>query len=77
MVVGTKPGTTVPLTLFRNNQPTSVNVTIEELDLDAEQGRSARQGESPNDQEPTPTGLGITLDPITPELARRMDLPPQ
>jgi serine protease Do len=75
MVVGTKPGTTVPVTIFRNNQRKSVNVTIEELDLDAEQGRTARQGENPNDQEPTPTGLGITLDPITPELARRMDLP--
>ncbi len=75
MVVGTKPGTTVPVTVFRNNQRKSLNVTIDELDLDAEQGRSTRQGENPNDQEPTPTGLGITLDPITPELARRMDLP--
>jgi serine protease Do len=75
MVVGTKPGTTVPVTVFRNNQRKSLNVTIDELDLDAEQGRAARQGENPNEQEPTPTGLGITLDPITPELARRMDLP--
>jgi len=75
MVVGTKPGTTVPVTIFRNNQRKAVNVTIDELDLDAEQGHSSRQGDNPNDQEPTPTGLGITLDPITPELARRMDLP--
>jgi serine protease Do len=75
MVVGTKPGTSVPVTIYRNNQRKSMNVTIDELDLDAEQGRSSRQGENPNEQEPTPTGLGITLDPITPELARRMDLP--
>jgi serine protease Do len=75
MVVGTKPGTTVPVTVYRNNQRKALNVTIDELDLEAEQGRSSRQGENPNDQEPASTGLGITLDPITPELARRMDLP--
>ncbi len=74
MVVGTKPGTTVPVTVYRNNQKKALNVTIDELDLDAEQGRQARRGESPNNQEPTNTGLGITLDPITPELARRLDL---
>jgi serine protease Do len=75
MVVGTKPGTSVPVTIYRNNQRKSINVTIDELDLDAEQGRTSRQGDNRNEQEPTPTGLGITLDPITPEIARRMDLP--
>ena len=76
MVVGTKPGTTVPLTVYRDNQRKTLNVTIDELDLEAEQGRlSRRGGGSPQAEEPTSTGLGITLEPITPELARRMDLP--
>ena len=74
MVVQTKPGTTVPLTVYRKNQKKTLNVTIDELDLDAEQGRQARRGDSPNNPEPTNTGLGITLDAITPELARRLDL---
>jgi serine protease Do len=76
MVVTTKPGTSVPITVFRNNQRKSLNVTIDELDLEAEQGRTARRNDQNNDQQPTTTGFGMTLDTITPELARRMDLPP-
>jgi serine protease Do len=81
LVVTTKPGTTVPLTVYRNNQRKSVNVTIDELDLDAEQGgRTARRGgggggnDQQNQQEPATTGFGMTLDQLTPELARRLDL---
>jgi serine protease Do len=79
LVVNTKPGTTVPLTVFRNNQRRSVNVTVDELDLDAEQGvRTARGGpggRQPEAQpEPTTTGFGMTLDQLTPEMARRLEL---
>jgi serine protease Do len=76
MVVGTKPGTSVPVTVYRNNQRKSLNVTIDELDLDAEQGgRSARRNDPTPEQQPTTTGFGMTLDAITPDIARRMDLP--
>ncbi|HEY7285071.1 MAG TPA: trypsin-like peptidase domain-containing protein [Vicinamibacterales bacterium] len=76
MVVQTKPGTSVPLTVYRDNQKKSMNITIDELDLEAEQGRSARRSEPNAQQEPTSTGFGMTLESITPDLARRMDLPP-
>src|SRR5262249_35714832 len=78
MVVSTKPGTSVPFVLYRNNQRKALNVTIDELDLEAEQTRtSSRRNNSPNQPEPQPTttGLGMTLDAITPEIARRLDLP--
>jgi len=76
MVVNTKPGTSVPLTIYRNNQRRSLNIVIDELDLDAEQSRGARRGGGgANDTTPTATGLGMTLDQITPEIARRLDLP--
>jgi serine protease Do len=78
MVVNTKPGTSVPLTIYRNNQRKTINVVIEELDLDAEQSRSARRGggEPGGEATPTATGFGMTLEQITPDLARRLDLPP-
>ena len=78
MVVATKPGTSVPIAVFRNNQRRTLNVVIDELDLDAEQARTARRGgggSSPNEPPPTATGFGMTLEQITPEIARRLDLP--
>jgi serine protease Do len=79
MVVSTKPGTSVPFVIYRNNQRKTINVTIDELDLEAEQTRtsSSRRPNSPNQPQPQPTAtdFGMTLDAITPEIARRLDLP--
>jgi serine protease Do len=75
MVVNTKPGTSVPVVVYRDNQRKTLSVVVGELDLDAELTRTARRGNSPNEPPPTPTGFGMTLDPITPEIARRLDLP--
>jgi len=78
MVVNTKPGTTVPVVVYRNNQRKTLNVTVNELDLEAEQTRTSRRGggNQPEESQPTTTGFGMTLDQITPEIARRIDLPP-
>jgi serine protease Do len=76
MVVNTKPGTSVPVVVYRDNQRKTLNVVIDELDLEAEQSRSARRGgATPNDTTPSATSFGMTLDPITPDIARRLDLP--
>jgi serine protease Do len=78
MVVSTKPGTSVPFVVYRNNQRKTINVTVEELDLEAEQSRGAtRRNNSPNQPEPEPaaTGFGMTYEGITPDTARRLDLP--
>jgi serine protease Do len=72
LVVATKPGTTVPLTVYRAKERKSINITIGELDLEAEQGQSTRPDV---DTEPTSTGFGMTIEPITPEIARELKLP--
>src|SRR5205823_686469 len=51
MVVGTKPGTTVPVKVIRNKQEKTLNVTVDELDLAAEQGASGRSNRNENDQQ--------------------------
>lgn len=74
MVVGTKPGTTVPVTVARlgERQRKTLNITVGELDLEAEQsGRSSRL----QPEEPTEAGLGMTLESLTPDMARQLDLP--
>jgi serine protease Do len=73
MVVTTKPGTSVPVTIYRNKQRTSLNVTVDELDLATEQGAQASR-EAPQSA-PAVTGFGMEIDAITPELAEQLELP--
>ena len=77
MVVTTKPGASVPVTIYREKQRKSFNITIDELDLEAESGRLARRGDGGGgtDPEPTATGFGMEVGPITPDVARELDLP--
>ena len=74
MVIATKPGTTVPVTVYRKKEKKTLNVTVDELDLDAEQGRLA-SGRRESTEEPTATGFGMEVGPVTPEVARELELP--
>ena len=74
MVMGTKPGTSVPVTIMRDKQRRSLNVTIEELDLEAEAGTPTGRREETAPQ-PQDTGFGMTIGPVTPEAAREAQLP--
>jgi len=77
MVVATKPGTSVPVKVLRNKQEKTLNVTVDELDLDAEQNTARRapsQDPSQADQQGA-GGFGMTLDNVTPQMARRLRLP--
>jgi serine protease Do len=68
MVTRTKPGTTVPVEVIRNKQPKTLSVTVEELNLEAESGvRQMQENES--------AGFGVTLEDLTPDLARRLRVP--
>jgi serine protease Do len=71
MVVGTKPGTTVPIAVMRDKKRVTLKVTVDELDLETETGRTARRAPD----EPTTTGFGLTLEPLTPEIARQLGVP--
>jgi serine protease Do len=77
-VVNTKPGTTVPMKVIRNKTERTLNVTVDELDLDAEQSQVAgnrRQDNAPPPQEQGTGGFGLTLQDVTPAMARRLQLP--
>jgi serine protease Do len=75
MVMATKPGTTVPLRIIRNRNDQTLNITVEELDLEAESSQQTRnrpESDTPNE---TSTGFGMALSNITPDVARRLRLP--
>ena len=77
MVVATKPGTSVQVKVLRNKSEKTLNVVVDELDLEAEQNPTRRTPQS--DQQPPEeqgTGsFGVTLEPVTPQMARRLRLP--
>jgi serine protease Do len=80
MVIATKPGTTVPIKILRNKQEKTLNVNVEELDLESEQagsGAPRRGNDQGNDQqqEESSGGFGVTLNNVTPQIARRVQLP--
>lgn len=69
-VVTTRPGTRVDVDIIRDGRRSDLDVTIGRLDLDAE-GRSAAPAAA---TEPT-VGFGITLQDLTPQAMRRLDVP--
>jgi len=72
LVMGTKPGATVPMTVLRDKAAKSLSVTVEELSLDAESGGGSAEAQ----QEEAGSGFGITLGPLGADMARRLQVPP-
>jgi serine protease Do len=78
MVIATKPGTSVPVKVLREKTEKTLHVTVEELDLDAEQqaARPGRGNSNPTEpEEQGAAGFGLTLQNLTPQLQRRLQMP--
>jgi serine protease Do len=73
MVVATRPGTSVPVRIVRDRAERTVNVTVDELDLEAE-GNVARNRERDDTGQATSTGFGLRLQNISPAEARELKL---
>jgi serine protease Do len=78
MVTSTKPGTSVAVKVMRDKKEMTLHVTVDELNLDAEQG--GRQGRNDNSPAEPPEqqgsdSFGLTLSNVTPQVARRLQLP--
>jgi serine protease Do len=75
MVVGTKPGSNVPVKVMRNKQEKTLHITPEELNLEEEQGRQSRNNDQQAPEEQGQDSFGITLSNVTPQVARRLQIP--
>ena len=77
MVTATSPGTTVPVKVVRAKKTLTLNVKIEELDLQSEQASVQATGARPNapSEEPKDTGFGMSVEPMTANAARRLGAP--
>ena len=69
LVVATRPGSSVPIDIVRNGESLTLEVTIGELDLEAESRTVMAAAEE------TSEGFGITLQDLTPQMSRRLRVP--
>jgi serine protease Do len=76
MVMTTKPGSSVPVRVIRDGKEKTLSVTVDELDLEAEgnQAKNDRDTDRDNDQGQESRGFGMTLQNVTPDVARRLRL---
>ena len=74
MVVATKPGTSVPVRIVRDRVEKTVNVIVDELDLEAEGNLASRNRERDDTGQSTSTGFGLRLQNISPADARELKL---
>ena len=75
MVVATKPGSTVPVRIVRDRAEKTVNITVDELDLEAENNLTSRNRDRADDTgQATSTGFGLRLQNISPQDARELKL---
>ena len=70
-VVDTRPGDVVELGVYRDGMPTTLPITIGELDLE-NQGQVA---EAEIEVEDLSTGFGMNLQDLTTEVSRQLELP--
>ena len=75
MVTATKPGTSVPVKVVREGRDRTLNVTVDELDLQAERGRQGRSSEPAEPAEQGSESFGLTLGNLTPQRSRQLQLP--
>ena len=75
MVTRTTPGTTVPVKVMRAKKSQTLNVTVEELDPQAERQQTIENERPQEPDEARETGFGMTIEPLTPNLMRRLNLP--
>ncbi len=73
LVMALKPGTTVPMRVVRDRKPMTLNITVDELNLEAESGR-ARAGRGGSGADET-AGFGMSLGTLTAERARQLGVP--
>jgi serine protease Do len=79
-VTNTKPGTTVPVKVLRGIdektfEEKTLNVTVDELNLEAEEGTRRPTQEPPDNAIEESKGFGLTLSALTPDTARRLRAP--
>jgi len=79
-VAGTTPGTQIKVTVFRSGKTEELNITLDEYNVESIKNNSQRKNDKDNndnnnESENKGGKLGLTLRPLTSDIARELDLP--
>jgi serine protease Do len=72
-VAGTLPGTEMKLTVLREGQPVELTATLDEFDTETA-ATTQQPGANPDEAKPANGKLGLTLQPLTPQVAKELGL---
>jgi Do/DeqQ family serine protease len=75
LVAATQPGTDVTLDILRDGREQQIKVTLGELTAAAEPARGEGEGGGGVEEQSDGGKLGVTVTPLTPEVASRLQLP--
>lgn len=73
-VAGTKPGTEIEITILRNGEEKQINVTLDEFESEGNVPADFNESENGSDKSEQSKKLGINLQPVTPEIAKQLEL---
>lgn len=75
-IAGTLPGTEIKLTVSRDGSPQELTATLDEFDLESakSQNPQAEQNEPGAEKQAKSGKLGLTLQPVTPQIAKQLGL---
>ncbi len=74
LISATRPGNKLNVTYLRNGQEKQATVVVADR-AKLFNDRAEQPDDAPAESEPAPTKLGITVKPVTPEMAERMGTP--
>jgi Do/DeqQ family serine protease len=74
-IAGTAPGSDVKLTVYRDGSTQEITAKLDEFDVDAVTRNSNNGDDSAPAPEKESGRLGLSLQPVTPEVARQLKLP--
>jgi serine protease Do len=72
-VAGTLPGTEIRLTVIRDGGTVDLTATLDEFDTETSEASQA-PGTGPEEAKPAGGRLGLTLQPVTPQVAKELGL---
>jgi len=74
-VAGTLPGTSIKLSIVRDGNTTEVSATLDEFNVDAKKAENQQDQDENGPSNNTENGkLGLTLQPLTPQVAKQLGM---